>query len=1014
MALGLWGEAGIGKTHFATRLLRESQCKNISLHATAALSKLALNLPKPAKLPVWAETILEKILQGEALTTEQSTSAFGAVFSGIAPFILYLEDIHEASLERLEWIVAMAKVVTRLKGLALIVTSRTLPPEPFETLRLEKLDFEAVKTLLETEARSGLPFEALEWIHGRAAGNPLFTLEFFRFLARQGFVWSDGREWRWRKPEQDVMPATVEALLEQTLKNAINTPELEAVLGAKALLGLGCSDEIWAEVTGLQLGEFGSAKNKLQRNGVLFDDEFMHPLYQEMSFKNIPKTRLTELARTAIKALQDKPEKTHQLIEMANLEATEALKILIGAALQFETRGDVVAAAHIRVQALDYATGETRDELALEAARGLSQSSDSQQVFALLEKLALSLNPEFKNKALVLMAECHAGVGQRAPMYVAIERLPKEYRNGATWFTQYIHILFDSADYSVVIKHWQQHPEHHETVQGLTIYHVAFAQIEQGHLEVAQTLATQLLKRPNLSLENQTHGLDILATVAFYQGNYQQAELLFTQLLNTCEQGNDKSYSNYLRNRAVNRLQLGQYQQSLPDFEQSIQLDFERGVPVMCAQTKVMMSSVYLETGCFEQTEQVLLEALEVLKPIPAQAFLIYGLVGLALLYLRWQLAHGTLLAQKYASESLLAAQVLQTPVLEANAFLCCSEVETQTGNPRRGLECAEKSLLLAEQIGFSEAIMNGHLARASALYELGRKTEALEDLQIAESICLETGLVLELQKTLLEMDRLNDNLDGARQRLEWFETKGFTLSAKTARKYFPNLELKNSPPELKVSLRLELLGTPQITTKNKPQTIRGQKRQELLVLLLEARVTGKSELTRLELFDALYPFEPEDRATSSLKELIRGTRANLGADAIQTTQNGYALGAVTSDVEEFFKTGDSSLWRGAYLQGLEILGSESVRESLELALQNCIQKLLETDPKEAARVSRFLLEMNLYNLEHLRLCVLAFKACENYKTLGRVYSDARERLADVGENLPERWQNFLEILKPA
>jgi hypothetical protein len=274
---------------------------------------------------------------------------------------------------------------------------------------------------------------------------------------------------------------------------------------------------------------------------------------------------------------------------------------------------------------------------------------------------------------------------------------------------------------------------------------------------------------------------------------------------------------------------------------------------------------------------------------------------------------------------------------------------------------------------------------------------------------------VLEGHRVGIALDRLSNNLVSAKTRLAWFESRGLHGAVDVVLERFPELRSTEITSKADPSLmRLELLGSLQITTKDKPQTIRGQKRQELLVLLLEARVSGKSELARLELFDALYPNEPEDRAASSLKELIRGTRASLGADAIQTTQNGYALGAVTSDIEEFFKTGDSSLWRGAYLQGLEISSLESVRESLELALQHCIQRLLETDPKEAARVSRFLLETNLYNLEHLRLCVLAFKACENYKTLGRVYTDARERLADVGENLPERWQDFLEILKPA
>jgi tetratricopeptide (TPR) repeat protein len=748
----------------------------------------------------------------------------------------------------------------------------------------------------------------------------------------------------------------------------------------------------------------------------LFQSEFAHPLYQEITFKYILKTRLTELARTAIKVLQDTPEKTYQLIKIANLEPTEALSILTSAALRLETRGDIAAAAHIRVQALDYATGETRNELSLKAAQGLSKSSDIQQVFALLEELALSLNPTVKNKALELMAKCHAGAGQRAAMYVAIERLPKEYRDGAAWFAKYIDILFDGGDLDTVIKHWEQHPEHHGKSQGLTIYHVGYAQIEQGNLEVAQTLATTFLKRPNLSQEDQIHGLDILAMIAFYQGEYQQADLLFTQELNINNRQNIGEYSNCLRNRAVNRLQLGQYEQSLPDFEQSIRLDFERGMPVICAQTKVMMNVVYLETGRFEQAEQVLLEALEVLKPVPAQAFLVYGLVGLALLYLRWQLAHGTLLAQKYASESLQIAQRLETPVLQANAYLCCSEVQTRTGNPSLGLEYAEQSLMFSKQIGFSESIMSAHLVRASVLHELGRKPEALKDLQAAQSICLQTGLVLELQKTLLEIDRVNNDPLGARQRLEWFESNGFVMAANTARKYFPDLELKTTTIlETQETSRLLVLGNVQVAVNGQIQTIRGNKRQELLALLLEARIAGRNEINRLELLDSLYPNDPEDRASSSLKQLIHGIRSSLQPSIIETTTNGYALGNLSSDAEEFLSTNDSKLWRGTYLDGITPEhGFESVRESLNLALFNAIKSQLKTTPKEAARASRILLQMNPYDLEILRLCVLAFKACENYKTLGRVYTDARERFSDLGETLPERWQDFLELSIPA
>jgi hypothetical protein len=133
MVFGLWGEAGIGKTHAVQKLLHENPSRHLSIHATTSLAKLVKALPKPKKLPVWAEPMLEKLERNGYLSTEQSTSVLGVVMSGIAPFILHLEDVHDTSAEQIEWIVALAKVVTRLKGVALIVTSRL---KQFDSKRL--------------------------------------------------------------------------------------------------------------------------------------------------------------------------------------------------------------------------------------------------------------------------------------------------------------------------------------------------------------------------------------------------------------------------------------------------------------------------------------------------------------------------------------------------------------------------------------------------------------------------------------------------------------------------------------------------------------------------------------------------------------------------------------------------------------------------------------------------------------------------------------------------------------
>ena len=130
----------------------------------------------------------------------------------------------------------------------------------------------------------------------------------------------------------------------------------------------------------------------------------------------------------------------------------------------------------------------------------------------------------------------------------------------------------------------------------------------------------------------------------------------------------------------------------------------------------------------------------------------------------------------------------------------------------------------------------------------------------------------------------------------------------------------------------------------------------------------------------------------------------------IVTTENGYALGEITTDAEIFLETGDTRLWRGAYLDGLNLARSnETALETLHLALQTHAEKLLETNPTEAARVGRLLCEADSYNLEALRLTIKALRAAQNHKTLSRVYNQSREQFLEIGEVLPERWQDFLE-----
>jgi predicted ATPase len=181
LALGVWGEAGIGKSYTLARVLKNLPCRHLSLHATTTLPALGSVLSKPKKLPFWAETTLEKIKRGEAVNSSDFISALSQSLSGLAPFVLHLEDAHEATTERLGLLNDLAQSVQKLKGVGLLVTSRQEFGQPFRPIKLEPLSKEASDKLLETELNATLPKEALEFIYSKAAGNPLFTLEYLRF-----------------------------------------------------------------------------------------------------------------------------------------------------------------------------------------------------------------------------------------------------------------------------------------------------------------------------------------------------------------------------------------------------------------------------------------------------------------------------------------------------------------------------------------------------------------------------------------------------------------------------------------------------------------------------------------------------------------------------------------------------------------------------------------------------------------------------------------------------------------
>ena len=120
LAVGLWGEPGIGKTYTALALLRATPYQSFTVHATQTLETIVLALPRPKKASIWLEQTLNRLLRGEPSEPGALLETFTALLSANAPLILHVEDLHEAEPERLEFWKQLALAVVRIRGVGLI------------------------------------------------------------------------------------------------------------------------------------------------------------------------------------------------------------------------------------------------------------------------------------------------------------------------------------------------------------------------------------------------------------------------------------------------------------------------------------------------------------------------------------------------------------------------------------------------------------------------------------------------------------------------------------------------------------------------------------------------------------------------------------------------------------------------------------------------------------------------------------------------------------------------------
>ncbi len=1011
VVLAVVGEAGIGKTWTIQQVLREAKISSFSFHATNSSSTLLRTLPIPKKFPVWAARILERLTKGEFVDAQALTDALIAQLAGLAPIILHLEDLHEADAEHLELWQGLARIVNRTRGVGLLVTSRSQAPEPFETLKIEPLSNQETRDLLEAEVSSVLPVEACDWIFARSVGNPLFALEYFRFLARAGFLWNDASRWHWRVPPKDLMPVTVEALIERQITEACQTSEIRDALESKAMLSLNTASELWLEVSGLSNESLEASRVHLEQRGLFAGNEFAHPLFREVALKTSSLERRQHFARRALKAFEHDPEKAVQFVEAAKLEASESLAILERAAERSKVQGNSVQAARFLARAVEFATGESKGQLALKAANAID---DRIQALRLAE-IAVALLPD-DVEAIYCLAEQLALVSGQVDMERLLERLPEQERNGEEWLARLASLYKNTGDLAAVLQIWKEHSELHNSTQTSLVFSVALAMISYGQHDEADVLIDRILLVPDLSPKQQAQIFLVRGLSFLNRGKFQDAVLQMSKAIALSHMTDDLFLlTSLLFNRSNAYQALGQYPEALKDLNEAAQHSSDVGEVHLHAGIQMLRGEILKEFGHYEQAEELLLESRQVMAREPVPDHLADCEDTLSRLYLEWQPPHGSVLALRHAQASLEYARVVGRPRQIADKLYVAALAQARYGNHSHALELAQQALDMCGAPDLIEQRGTAFYALGLALEQLNQNDAAMVALQQALKLTGELKIELLAHKISLEIDRLTQNLEGARAHLVWFEERGLKNGANITRRYFPELDFSNktrvSAESKTLQARLEVLGSMQLRQDQKVHTVRGQKRCELLANLLEARIAGRTEVSPLEFIDRLYPETLEGDAIASIRQLVFQTRSSLGEGLIQTTANGYALGAVDSDVEAFLKNADVHLWRGAYFEGISIQtqSDETVRDAVYHALLTRLPSLLETQASEIVRLCRILLEYDPYNLEVWKLNLQALRSGDNYRGLNKRYLECRAQLLEIGEHLPERWNEFLE-----
>jgi tetratricopeptide (TPR) repeat protein len=789
LAIGVWGPPGIGKSYAVRQALQGLPYPSYMLQAATPPARLPQRLPRSSDLPPWAKGTLARLAQEQPTSLQDTIDALAALLAAQAPVVLHVEDLHEVEGEGLELWTSLAGAVRGSPGVGLIVASRQMPPEVFAAQRPPPLTLEESWALLEA-AGAALPADAVAWIYEHAAGNPLFTLEFLRFLRRQGNLWSDGRRWRWRAPGTLRIPANVETLISQTVRRAALDEDAKVFMWAKALLPADTPDALVAKVVTIDRAGLEEVKGQLGRGGILHGNDFVHPLYREVQAAALSPKNRARLAGRIVAALgPTHPESAAPFVGEAGLSGPAALDLLTRAAQAAAVQGRARQAGAWFVAAAGHNKGVKKRRLLLEAAHSLKDIRTAEATR--LAEQVLEAEPDNVN-AVLLLARCLVlqGEGERAE--AVMHRLPERVRPSQRWFGELISLRTERSDYQGTVELWLSRPELQDAAITAAKRDAAYALMNLGRMEEAGALLVRTLALPELTDEEGAGLLEVQASIALFLGNYHDSLRLLDEVIALLRASDNPRIHQRLmyalRFRTMVYWGVCRLHEAVRDTEEAMRLasDLGSGRDYAIAQTYLGVSLT--ELGAYERAEEELLEAREVLVRSDAREHLAACEAMLGGVYVYWQPENAAAQALKYAYRSLNLTRELGAPVLICQAAIYAALAENTFGSGERGVALAQESLDIAMQIGQRRVVGTAYWVRGLAHDRLGEHEHALRDLNGAEHMLQELGLVGLATYAGLEVARLRNDWDKAREHVEVLRELGVVGYTLPARRHFAAL----------------------------------------------------------------------------------------------------------------------------------------------------------------------------------------------------------------------------------